>query len=126
MPKNISLVELLEVVLKCNNFKFNGEHCLHVGGTAIGTKVAPSLTNIFMADFEDKYIYSYDKQPIFYKRFLDNVVMVWTHGRDELENFLHLHHLNNCHSTIKFTMEVSETEENFLDTTLHKTEDGHL
>ena len=69
MPTNISLVELLEAVLTLNNFQFNDENFLQVGGTAMGTKVAPSLANVFMADFEERYIYSYEKQPIFYRGF---------------------------------------------------------
>ncbi len=90
----------------------------------MGTKVAPSLANVFMSDFEEKYIYTYGKQPIFYKRFLDDLVMIWTHGQEELEKFLD--HLNKCHETIKFTMESSLEKINFLDTTLHKSEDGTL
>ncbi len=105
MPTNESLVEVLEAVLTLNNFQFNDENYLQVGGTAMGTKVAPSLANVFMGDFEEKYIYSYEKQPIFYKRFLDDLILIWTHGRDELNKFLE--HLNNCHETIKFTMEAS-------------------
>jgi hypothetical protein len=42
-PKTDSLVELLEYVLKRNNFMFNGEHYLQLNGTAMGTKKAPSF-----------------------------------------------------------------------------------
>ena len=123
-PTNQSIIELLEVTLNCNNFQFNGENFLQVGGTAMGTKVAPSLANVFMANFEEKFIYTYPKQPLFFKRFLDDLVIIWTHGRPELNKFLE--YLNSCHPTIKFTMEASETHINFLDTTLHKREDGSL
>ncbi len=77
-----------------------------------------------MADFEEKHIYTYEKQPIFYRRFLDDLILIWTHGRDELDKFLN--YLNNCHETIKFTMDASSTQINFLDTTLHKNPDGTL
>ena len=50
--------------------------------------------------------------------------MIWTHGQEELYKFLA--YLNDCHATIKFTMEASEEKINFLDTTLHKSEDGTL
>ena len=65
---NESLVELLKIVLTCNNFQFNDENFLQVGGTAMGTKVAPSLANVFMSDFEDKIIYTYERQPIYFTR----------------------------------------------------------
>ena len=75
-PSNESLCELLEAVLTINCFQFNGVNYIQVGGTAMGTKVAPSLANIFMADFEEKFVYTYHKQPVFWKRFIDDVVCV--------------------------------------------------
>ena len=42
-PKNLTLVKLLEMVLKMNNFQFNGVNFLQVGGTAMGTKVALAM-----------------------------------------------------------------------------------
>ena len=57
MPTNESLCELLRFVLSRNNFQFDGKNHLQVGGTAMGTKVAPSLANIFMADLEENIIY---------------------------------------------------------------------
>ena len=36
------LRRMLELVLKCNNFKFNRKHFLQVNGTAMGTRVAPT------------------------------------------------------------------------------------
>ena len=46
------LVEMLTLVLKNNNFTFDGNHYLQINGTAMGTKVAPSYANIFMGDIE--------------------------------------------------------------------------
>ena len=37
-----SILELLKLVLHSNNFEFNGNHYLQIGGTAMGTRVAPS------------------------------------------------------------------------------------
>ena len=42
-PTNNSLIQLLGLVLKKNNFQFNGINFLQIGGTAMGTKVAPSF-----------------------------------------------------------------------------------
>ncbi len=69
-PFNVSLINLLELVLTLNNFQFNGDNYLQIGGTAMGTKVAPSLANIFMADFEEKYVYTYPLQPLFWARYI--------------------------------------------------------
>ena len=47
-PPTETLINLLTLVLMCNNFEFNGKHYLQVQGTAMGTKNGPSLC---------KYIY---------------------------------------------------------------------
>ena len=36
------LRKLLELILKCNNFKFDRKHFLQINGTAMGTRVAPT------------------------------------------------------------------------------------
>jgi hypothetical protein len=41
-------VTMITMVLKKNNFTFNGDHYLQINGTAMGTKMAPSYANIFM------------------------------------------------------------------------------
>ena len=58
-PSNTHLLMLLDKVLNCNNFNFNGSHFLQVGGTAMGTKVAPAYANTFMGWYEEKHVYTY-------------------------------------------------------------------
>ena len=43
-----TLCRLMEMVLTKNNFRFNGVNFLQVGGTAMGTKVAPSYAVNYM------------------------------------------------------------------------------
>ena len=74
-PKNISIIKMLEMVLKRNNFQFNGNHYLQVGGTAIGTKAAPSFAILYMGDFEEEYVYTYRLQPLLYLRYIDGAVV---------------------------------------------------
>ena len=56
-----TIITLLKEVLSKNNFTFNGKNYLQIGGTAMGTKLAPSYANIFMGDLEERTISSYDK-----------------------------------------------------------------
>ena len=123
-PSNKSIIEMLNMVLTMNSFKFNGEHFLQTAGTAMGTRVAPTYANIFMSDFEDRFVYSYPKQPMFWGRFIDDIFLIWEHGQEELEIFLR--HLNTVHKTIKFTSEYSHTKVNFLDVWAIKNQDGHI
>ena len=82
----------------------------------MGTRVAPSLANTFMDDFEEKYVYTYRTQPLLWKRYIDDVFCVWTKPESELLQFIE--HLNTCHANIKFTAEYSKEKVNFLDTTV--------
>ena len=42
----------MEQILTFNNFSFNGEQYLQLQVTAMGTRIAPSYANLFMADLE--------------------------------------------------------------------------
>jgi hypothetical protein len=53
-PLTECLEEMLTLVLKNNNFTFDGNHYLQINGTAMGTKMAPSYANIFMGDLEEQ------------------------------------------------------------------------
>ena len=46
------LVTMFTMVLKKNNFTFNGDHYLQINGTAMGTKMVPCYANTFMGKFE--------------------------------------------------------------------------
>ena len=50
------MLQLLKIVLYSMNFTFNEEHYLQIGGTAMGTALAPNYANIFMDRFETNAI----------------------------------------------------------------------
>ena len=58
-PTNQALINLLALGLKRNNFAFNGQNFLQIRGVAMGNPFAPSVANIKMGQFEQKYIFSY-------------------------------------------------------------------
>ena len=122
-PSNLSLVELLSLVLTLNNFKFNGEHYLQIGGTAIGTRLAPSFAKIFMNHFEKVHVYTYPLQPNAWYRYIDNIFMIWNHGHDELNKFIN--HLNNACESISFSSDISKKSLSIFDVTVSKMTD-HL
>ena len=79
----------------------------------MGTKLVPSYANLFMTRFEEKYVYTYPLQPKLWKRFIDDIFLIWPHGMDSILEFIN--HLNTVHSTIKFTSDISPTEISFQD-----------
>ena len=105
LPHNSYIIELLEVVLTNDHFEFNGTYYHQVSGTAMGTLLEPSYTSLFMTKFEEKYVYTYPLQPKLWKRFIDDIFLIWPHGKDSLLEFIN--HLDTVHSTIKFTKEIS-------------------
>lgn len=82
----------------------------------MGTRVAPTFANLFMARFEKLHVYTHTPRPDLWLRFIDDIFMIWSHGRDSLDQFVR--HLNTVHDTIKFTMEVSSRQVHFLDMTV--------
>ena len=115
-PTNKSLIDLLTQVLTMNNFDFNESHYLQVGGTAMGTRVAPCYANTFMGWFEDTYVYTYHTAPALWKRYIDDIFVIWTHSELELETFVG--HLNQCMPSIKFETDISQEKVHFLDVTV--------
>ena len=107
------LSEMLSPILLESLFQFNEKDYLQTHGTAMGTKMAVAFANIFMAKIEKEILRQSSIKPIFWKRFIDDVISVWDTSRNEIEEFLLK--ANNVHPTIKFTAEISETETTFLD-----------
>ena len=118
------ILDLLTLVLHNMNFEFNGEHYQQIGGTAMGTSLAPNYANLFMDRFETRALDGYPLKPLVWKRFIDDIFMVWTHGEESLNHFIE--YLNSLHESIKFTHEFSYSEINFLDTTVKFNEHREL
>ena len=83
----------------------------------MGTKLAPTYVNLFMTKFEEKYVYPYLLLPKLWKRFTDEIFLIWPHGMDSLLKFTE--HLNTVHPTIEFTTDISHTEISFPDLTIY-------
>ena len=91
----------------------------------MGSPLSPIVTNLFMEKFERKALDSYPLKPSRWKRYVDDMNVVWPHGEDELRKFLT--HLNSISPNIKFTMELEEDRSiPFLDVLLTRKEDGTL
>ena len=112
------LREMLSLILQENSFQFNGKDYLQTHGTAMGTKMAVAFANIFMAKIETEILRQSNTKPIFWKRYIDDVISMWNTSTDKIEEFLL--EANSFHPTIKFTAEISETETTFLVTKVYK------
>ena len=71
---------LISFILAHSNFVFDDHNYLQTSGTAMGTMMAPCLANIFMASIEQTFIDNSPLMPLIYMRFIDDILMIWTHG----------------------------------------------
>ena len=109
------IVNLAELVLRNNNFEFDGKHFLQKRGTAIGTRMAPAYANIFMHDLESRLLDLAPVKPYLWLRYIDDIFMIWTAGEDQLQEFLEWINHDQYHDTIKFTWDWSRKNVNYLD-----------
>ena len=107
-------------ILNKNYFEFNKRIYHQKMGTAMGTRFAPNYAIIFMGILEEEMLAQAPVKPKLWKRFIDDIFMIWTEGETKLQEFLTF--LNNFHPTIKFTSESSQTQLAFLDTLVIKEE----
>ena len=80
----------------------------------MGTKMAPVYANIFMGRLEGQLLRSVARRPFLRLRFIEDIDMKWSHGRETLTTFLD--EANNFHPSIKFTAEISAKQHVFMDT----------
>ena len=107
---------LMKLVLILNSFVFNGVKYLQKKGTAMGTRIAPNFTNVFMGYFENRFVHQSRWFKRFIKswwRYIDHIFMLWNGPRKPLEDFLN--YLNEFHPSIKFGWKISKHKASFLD-----------
>ena len=112
------LRHLLEIVLKLNTFEFDNKYYLQKFGTAMGSKLAPAYANTFMGKLEKAILAGSSHRPIYYRRFIDDIFMLWPHSEEELIRFIQ--HMNRENKSIQFTYEKSQSEIVFLDVVVYK------
>ena len=61
-------------------------------------------------------------KPWFWKRFIDDILFIWTESEESLEKFLQ--DLNQFHPNLKFTYEKSKEKIDFLDVVIKIKEGG--
>ena len=70
-----------------------------------------------MTELEEEILREVELKPYLWWRYIDNIFFIWEHGEEKLKEFIDV--LNKKHPTIKFTVEWSKTQINFLDVTVY-------
>nr|XP_008123603.1 PREDICTED: uncharacterized protein LOC103282659 [Anolis carolinensis] len=125
-PPTHFLMDLLDIVLENNYFKFDTQFYLQIWGVAMGSAVAPCLANLFVSQLETNHIYDQEQNPyfkdmIYYGRYIDDVFTIFT-SHNMAEQFSNW--INTIHPNIKFTKTIKLTDIHFLDVSIHQDERG--
>ena len=68
---------MLGLILNESSFQFNGQNYLQTHGTAMGTKMAVSFANIFMAKIETTLIQQSETMSKEWRRYIDDIFSLW-------------------------------------------------
>ena len=92
----------------------------------MGTICASPYANIFMAYFEEKFIYPLIRNATkLYLRYIDDIILKWTKSENELLTFS-FEKLNQQDPSIKFEMKYSKDKIEFLDTLIYKDKNNNI
>ena len=72
---------------KHNTFTFSDKYYLQTNDTAMGTKIAPAYAIIFMVSAENSFLSFFPLKPTVYRRYIDDIFMIWTHGIEKFKFF---------------------------------------
>ena len=114
-PPTSCVIEAFELCLSCNNSTFNNTNYLQTDGTAQRPHMSYFYADLALASYDSKVL-AFFLSPKTWKRFRDDVPVVWTHRPASVS--LVLEYLNYIYKTgkIQFTMQATADDEwEFLD-----------
>ena len=76
------------------------------------------MLHSFVAHYEEEYLASFHQQPLVWKSYIDDILVIWPYSKENFLNFFH--GLKLVHSNLRFTMEIFYISIQFLDLTISK------
>ena len=93
------------------SFMYNDNMYTQTDGVSMGSPLAPTLANLFLAELEQGWM-GEQFSPLFYSRYVDDCICVF----DNVDKIHKFHeYLNRQHPNLKFTTEVGNNKLPFLD-----------
>ena len=78
-----ALLEAIEIVMFNNRMRFGDITVKQLSGIAMGMSPAPTISNLYVAIYEEMHILKFLPSPILYlRRFIDDGVGIWLHDPD--------------------------------------------
>lgn len=121
LADNEYILGQLELILRCHRFIFHNTGYLQTHGAAMGSE-CPRFTLIFLWVNLRKALHGLtpNLRPCIF--FMSTIFIVWNDTEGTLLAFLI--YLNNCHHTIKFTLNYSTNTMSFLDVNVKRQENS--
>jgi hypothetical protein len=113
------IADLLDWVMKHNYFQYQGNWYWQTCGTAMGSNVAPTFANLFVAFHEESLMKRKDINfPKVYFRYIDDVFFVWRGTEEGLKKFQAT--VNSLTPSLEFNFVNKRTRTSFLDLEIYK------
>ena len=112
------LLDLLSTSLSSNDFVFEDQSWLQVKGVAMGKAFGAAFANIYLGEWETLALNRASHQPTLWKRYQDDILVIWDHGEEALESFLH--HLNAQDPNIQVDLHFHADHLRFLDLEIYR------
>lgn len=116
------LLELLRLSLTRNDFSFGDRWFLQTSGVAMGKAFGGSFANLYLQEWETNALAASPRRPTLWRRYQDDIFMVWDHGEPALQQFVSL--LNNADPHIQVDLIVHSDSIRYLDLEVYRSEDN--
>jgi hypothetical protein len=113
------ICDLVKLAVNSTFFKFEEQLYAQKTGLAMGSKISPCLSDIYMETLVKKAKETYPKQPIYIKKYVDDFIFIY--NSKEIQASDYLNHLNSIDPNIQFTLEEENNKQlPFLDIMLER------
>lgn len=113
-----NLKQIINIILQQTFFQFNDNNYIQNYGITMGAPASVKLANITLYKHLQKILHNYPHTlPTIQLRLIDDIFGIWPDTEESLKNWVTF--LNDSHTTIKFTTELSPKEIPFLDTLVY-------
>ena len=112
---------MLQFILNHNIFQFNAHTYKQTRGVAMGTRMAPTFANLFMADVEEDLLRRASTgfpRPLLWMCYIDDIFLLWPGSPQQLCDFVDF--LNTWHPTVNFTLKYNMHSIDFMDMNIYK------
>lgn len=119
IPNRQFIIQALHWILHNNYLFYENNIYLQIKGVAMGTNVAVTFSCLYLSSLE---IQAYSnllksstisfRQPIFFRRYIDDIASIWYSEQDAIHFFTEI---NSIHSNIHLTYQTNKNSIKFLD-----------